>query len=240
MYFIEVILPLSLPKTFTYSVSEAEYHYLKSGMRVAVPFGKSKIYTGLVLELHQNPPTLYEAKEIHQILDEKSIVNEFQLQHWNWIASYYMCTIGEVFRCAMPSAFLLESETIISQKKDSAVEEAELSDDEFLIYEALQHQSSLKVQDIIAILNKKNIFPVVQKLLNKNVLSLQEEMLDEYKPKLIRYIRLNESFASDESLIALLDSLKGAKQKELLLHYFQLNAQGTSGSELAKQKSLFR
>jgi len=225
MYFIEVILPLSLPKTFTYNVSEAEFDYIKIGMRVAVPFGKNKIYTALVVDLHRNSPTLYEAKEIHQILDEKPIVNEFQIQHWNWIASYYMCTIGDVFRCAMPSAFILESETIISQKKDNAVDETELSDDEFLIYEALQHQSSLKVQDITAILNKKNIFPVVQKLLNKNVLSLQEEIQEEYKPKLIRYIRLHEAYASDESLIALLDSLKGAKQKEVLMHYFQLNAQ---------------
>ena len=225
MYFIEVILPLSLPKTFTYSVSEAEYNYIKIGMRVAVPFGKTKIYTALVTEIHQNPPTLYEAKEIHQILDEKPIVNELQIQHWKWISAYYMCNIGDVYRGAMPSAFILESETIISKKQGEFVNETELSDDEFLIYEALQHQSSLKVQDIMAILNKKNIFPVVQKLLNKNVLSLQEEMLEEYKPKLIRYIRLHENYSSDESLMSLLNSLKGAKQKDLLMQYFQLNAQ---------------
>ena len=225
MYFIEVILPLSLPKTFTYSVSESEYHYVKIGMLVAVPFGRTKMYTALVVAIHQNPPTLYEAKEIHQILNEKPLVNEFQIQHWQWIASYYMCAIGDVFRCAMPSAFILESETIISQKQDIVIDESELSDDEFLIYEALQHQSSLRVQDIMAILNKKNIFPVVQKLLNKNVLSLQEEMLEEYKPKLIRYIRLHHDYSSDESLIFLLDSLKGVKQKEALMHYFQLNAQ---------------
>ena len=225
MYFIEVILPLSLPKTFTYIVSEAEYNYIKIGMRVAVPFGKSKIYTGLVLDLHQIPPTLYEAKEIHQILDEKPIVNPLQIQHWLWIASYYMCSIGDVYRGAMPSAFILESETIISFQKDNSVDSATLSDEEFLIYEALQHQSSLKVQDISAILNKKNIFPIVQKLLNKNVLSLQEEMQEEYKPKLVRYICLHENFSSDESLMSLLDSLKGAKQKEVLMHYFQINAQ---------------
>jgi primosomal protein N' (replication factor Y) (superfamily II helicase) len=225
MHFIEVILPLSLPKTFTYSVSEAEYNYIKTGMRVAVPFGKNKIYTALVVASHNNPPTLYEAKEIHQILDEKPIVNQFQIDHWQWIASYYMCNIGDVFRGAMPSAFILESETIISHKQGNAIDESELSDDEFLIYEALQHQSSLKVQDIMAILNKKNIFPVVQKLLNKNVLSLQEEMQEEYKPKLIRYIRLHENYSSDESLRTLLDSLKGAKQKEVLMHYFQSNAQ---------------
>ena len=224
MHFIETILPLSLPKTFTYSVSEAEYHYIKIGMRVAVPFGKNKIYTALVVDIHQIPPTLYEAKEIHQILDEKPIVNEFQIKHWKWISTYYMCTIGDVFRCAMPSGFILESETIISQKKETELVEAELSDDEFLIYEALQHQSSLKVQDVMAILNKKNIFPIIQKLLNKNVLSLQEEMIEEYKPKLIRYIRIHNDYSSAESLKSLVDSLKGSKQKEVVMHYFQLNA----------------
>ena len=83
-YFIEVILPLSLPKTFTYSVSEAEYNYIQIGMRVAVPFGKSKIYTALVTQLHQKAPVLYEAKEIHEILDLKPIVNELQINHWQW------------------------------------------------------------------------------------------------------------------------------------------------------------
>ena len=88
MYFVEVILPLSLAKTFTYSVSEAEFNYIKIGMRVAVPFAKSKIYTALVIEIHQNKPTLYEAKDIHQILDEKPIVTQIQITHWQGIASY--------------------------------------------------------------------------------------------------------------------------------------------------------
>ena len=144
-FFVEVILPLSLAKTFTYSVSETEYHYIKKGMRVAVPFGKSKIYTALVIELHQNAPTLYDAKEIHQILDEKPLVTPTQIEHWQWIASYYMCAIGDVFRGAIPSALLLESETVISQKPAIYVDESQLSDDEYLIYQALQHQSSLKV-----------------------------------------------------------------------------------------------
>ena len=225
MHFLEVILPLSLPKTFTYSVSEAEYLYAKIGMRIAVPFGKSKIVTGLVFEKHNNPPTLYEAKEIHQILDDQPVVNELQLQHWQWISSYYMCTLGEVFRGAMPTAFLLESETIVSQKKDSNVVLSELSDDEYLIYDALQIQSSLKVKDISAILNKKNIFPIVQKLISKNIISINEELVEEYKPKLVRYIRLQKEYTTDESLKQLLEIMKANKQKELLLHYFQLNAQ---------------
>ena len=224
-FFVEVILPLSLAKTFTYSISEAEFNYIKKGMRVAVPFGKSKIYTALVIELHQNAPTLYEAKEIHQILDEKPLVTEIQIAHWQWIASYYMCAIGDVYRGAIPSALLLESETVISQKQDVFVDESQLSDDEYLIYQALQQQSSLKVQDIIAILNKKNIFPLLQKLIDKNILVLQEEMLENYKPKLVRYVRLNAKFDSNEGLGELLETLKNAtKQKEIVLSYFQLSA----------------
>jgi primosomal protein N' (replication factor Y) len=225
MHFVEVILPLSLAKTFTYSVSESEYNYIKKGMRVAVPFGKSKIYTALVIEIHQNKPALYEAKEIHQILDQKPIVNEIQIAHWQWIASYYMCAIGDVYRGAMPSALLLESETIISQKQNGVVDESQLTDDEFLIYEALQQQSSLKVQDIMNILNKKNIFPVIQKLIDKNILVLQEEMLETYAPKLIRYVKLHSKYEANEGLSGLLETLKNAnKQKEIVLTYFQLSA----------------
>lgn len=225
MYFVEVILPLSLAKTFTYSISETEFHYIKKGMRVVVPFGKNKMYTALVLEVHQNKPTLYEAKEIHQILDEKNIVTEIQLAHWQWIASYYMCAIGDVYRGAIPSGLLMESETLISQKQDVFVDESQLSDDEFLVFEALQHQSSLKVQDIIAILNKKNIFPVIQKLIDKNILVLQEEIQESYKPKLVRYIRLNAKYESNDGLGELIENLKSAnKQREIVMSYFQLSA----------------
>jgi primosomal protein N' (replication factor Y) len=224
-FFIEVILPLSLAKTFTYSVSEAEYHYIKKGMRVAVPFGKSKIYTALVIELHHNAPTLYDAKEIHQILDDKPLITSTQIEHWQWIANYYMCAIGDVFRGAIPSALLLESETVISQKQDVFVDESQLSDDEYLIFQALKHQSSLKVQDIISILNKKSVFPILQKLIDKNILILQEEILETYKPKLVRYVRLNKYFDSKNGLQQLLETLKGAvKQKEVILSYFQLTA----------------
>ena len=224
-FFVEVILPLSLSKTFTYQVSESEFDYIKKGMRVAVPFGKSKIYTALVINCHQEQPTLYDAKEIHQIIDEKPIVSEIQIAHWQWIASYYMCAIGDVYRGAMPSALLLESETIISKKTDFLQDESQLSDDEYLIYEALHQQSSIKVSDVMSILNKKNIFPIIQKLLNKNVIVLNEEMVETYKPKLVKYIRLHSKYESNESLSQLLELLKAAtKQKELVLQYFQLKA----------------
>lgn len=223
-YFVEVILPLALDKTFTYQISETEFQFIQPGMRIAVPFGKNKIFTALSIDTHEHPPTIYEAKEIHQILDEVPIVNSFQIKHWQWIASYYMCSIGEVYKAALPSGFLLESETIISLKSNANINETELSDDEFLVFEALQHQSSIKVNDVVEILNKKNIFPLLQKLLNKNIIQLQEEIHEQYKPKLVRYIKLHQNYTNHEALNVLLQSLKAERQKELILGFFQLSA----------------
>jgi primosomal protein N' (replication factor Y) len=226
LYFIEVVLPLAVAKTFTYQVSEAEFNYIQIGMRVAVPFGKTKIVTALVLEKNNIPPQLYEAKEIHQILDEKPVVNAFQIEHWKWIATYYMCSLGEVFRSALPSGYILESETQISAKENSAIDFSELRDDEYLILEALKHQSSITVQDVIKILGKKTVFPIINKLLEKGALILQEEITGQYKPKLVRYIKLHNTYLQPDKLSELLNELTGAKrQRELVLHYFQLHAQ---------------
>ncbi|MCK0158482.1 primosomal protein N' [Cellulophaga sp. F20128] len=222
-YFINVILPIPLEKLFTYSVSKAEASYLKIGMRVAVPFGKSKIYTALVAEIHTTAPAVYEAKEIHQILDDDPIVTEVQLRHWSWIASYYMCSLGEVFRSAVPNAFLLESETLILKNKETVVDEKELSDEEFLVFEALERQSMLKVQEIAAIVDKKNVLPILKRLLEKNIIQTKEEVYQQYKPKLVRYVTLGEKYQSEEALGGLLDSLSRApKQSKVILSLFQL------------------
>ncbi|WP_026726605.1 replication restart helicase PriA [Flavobacterium sasangense] len=250
LYFIEVVLPLAVSKTFTYQVSEAEFNYIQIGMRVAVPFGKTKIYTALVLDKTNTPPQLYEAKEIHQILDEKPVVNLHQIEHWKWISSYYMCSLGEVFRSALPSGYILESETIISAKENVEIDSNELKDDEYLILEALKSQSSITVQEVIKILGKKTVFPIINRLLAKGALVLQEEISEQYKPKLVRYIRLQEEFLQQERLAELLEMLsKAKKQRELVLHYFQLQAREkapisvkklieTSGSSAAIVKSL--
>jgi len=250
LYFVEVVLPLAVSKTFTYQVSEAEFNYIQIGMRVAVPFGKTKIYTALVINKNNIPPQLYEAKEIHQILDEKPVVNEFQIEHWKWIATYYMCSLGEVFRSALPAGYILESETIISAKENLQIDPNDLKDDEYLILEALKTQSSITVQEVIKILGKKTVFPIINRLLAKGALVLQEEISEQYKPKLIRYIKLQDDFLQQDKLSNLLESLSNAKkQRELVLHYFQLQAQDetpisvkklieTSGSSTAIVKSL--
>ncbi len=224
-FFVNVILPIPLKKLFTYQISETEAHFLKQGMRVAVPFGKSKIYTALVDEIHNFPPTAYEAKEIHQILDDKPIITQKQLKHWFWIADYYMCSIGEVFRAAVPSAFLLESETIISKNENFSSPESDLKDDEWLVFEALQHQSILKVHEVSSIIERKNVLPVLKRLLEKNVINLKEEIYEQYKPKLVKYVKLHQDFNTDESLNTLLQELNRAKkQREVVLSLFSISS----------------
>ncbi|WP_299107417.1 primosomal protein N' [uncultured Winogradskyella sp.] len=225
LHFIDVILPIPLQKAFTYHITEAESQFLKPGMRVAVPFGKSKIYTALVYTIHQNPPTAYDAKTIHQILDDSPVITKNQLKHWEWIANYYMCSIGEVLRAAMPNAFLLESETVISKNEKVTINESELKDEEFLIYEALQRQSSLKISDVVSILDKKRVLPIINGLVEKGVLNLQEELYEKYTPKLVRYVKLHHNHKSQEKLQELLEELSRApKQREVILSLFTMEA----------------
>jgi primosomal protein N' (replication factor Y) len=216
-------LPIPIQKTYTYSVTNEEAVFLKKGMRVAVSFGKTKIFTGLVFAIHETAPTLYEAKEIHQILDEQPLVNEFQLKHWQWISNYYMCSLGDVFRASLPTAFLLESETIV-YKNETFEEESILEDDEYLIFEALQHQSQLTIHQVADILGKKKVMPIVNELIKKSALHIKEQIYEQYKPKLVKYVRLHPRYSSDASLTALLEELSRAKkQRDAVLTFFQLS-----------------
>lgn len=191
-------------------------------MRVAVAFGNTKMYTALVFNMHQTPPLLYEAKDILQILDEKPIVNELQLKHWEWISSYYMCALGDVYRAALPSAFLLESETIVYLNQ-AFQEEDILNDDEFLIFEALQHQSQLTIHQISDILQKSKVLPIINELIQKSAIYIKEEIYEQYKPKLVKYVRLNTQYTDQSFLEPLLEELSRAKkQREAVLGYFQL------------------
>lgn len=224
-FFIDVIIPIPLQKLFTYKITEAEAAFLKKGMRVSVPFGKSKIYTAIVFTIHNNAPVAYEAKDIQQILDDTPIVNEKQLQLWQWMASYYMCTLGDLMRAALPGAFILESETVITKGTATIIDESFLKDDEFLVYEALNHQSSLRVQDISNILDKKNVLSIIKRLIEKEIISVEEEVYEKYKPKLVRYARLHTNFSSEKALHNLLEELSRApKQREVVMSLFSISA----------------
>lgn len=225
-YFIDVIVPLSLPNTFTYKVTQAEYNFLKIGCRVMVPFGKSKIYTALVVNLHQNAPLQYEAKDIITIVDDFPVVTSIQLELWSFISSYYMCPIGDVYATALPSMLLLQSETIIELNQEKETKLSELSDDEFLIYQALEQQTSLKIIEIQKIVNKKNVIKLINSLLDKEVVFVEEEIVEKYKPKQEKYIKLALDYENNPDAIKLLleQVSKYERQRELVLTYFQLVA----------------
>ncbi|MDT0559108.1 primosomal protein N' [Ichthyenterobacterium sp. W332] len=236
-FFIDVILPIPLQKLYTYSITKAESDFVSVGTRVAVPFGKSKIYTAIVSKIHHEEPKVYVPKSIHQILDESPVITNQQINLWNWISKYYMCSLGEVMRAALPSAFLLESETLIS-KIELEFNDLDLSDNEFLIYEALQFRPKLKVAEIAAITDRKTVLPLIKQLLEKGIIEVHEEIYEKYKPKLVRYVHLNAIYSNDEKLQELIEQLKRAKkQQQMVLSYFSINSgkiKATKVSDLIK------
>jgi primosomal protein N' (replication factor Y) len=229
-FYIDVIVPIALEQRFTYSITQQESEHLKVGMRVAVPFGKRKVYTAIVAKIHENPPVRYEAKPIEEILENTPTVTPEQLKLWKWIANYYLCTEGEILKSALPSALLIESETAIEPHPDFDIhtidEDDTLTDEEYLILQALQKQSLLKISEIVLILNKKTIFPVINAMAEKNLILVNQELNRQYKPKLKKYLKVKESSGSKEHLPKLIEELRGApKQKDALLKFFSLSAQ---------------
>ena len=236
-HFVDVLLPIPLSKTFTYAITSAEANFIRKGMRISVPFGKRKIYAGLAVRVHQDAPVIYEAKEIDHIIDETPIVLEKQFELWQWIASYYMCPEGAVMKAAMPGAFLLESETRIHLNRTQDIDLDTLEDSEYLLYEALRQQSSMKIDEASQVINKKNVFPVINVLLQRNAIEVEEEVVEKYRPKYEKYIRIDSSTTEDRALEGILDELSRAKkQKEALLHLFTLKGQGVHTLPLKKFK----
>lgn len=225
-YFIDVVVPLSIATTFTYSINQAEFIFLQPGMRVAVPFGKKKVYTAIVLSKHNQKPSVYTPKDILTIIDEQPIVTTKQLNFWQWIAQYYMCALGDVYKAALPSAFLLESETILSFNSTLVVDLSSLTDDEFLLYQAFEQQPILRFDEVQKILNKKQVFNVIDELLKKEIIFFNQHIHEKYKPKLVKYVTLHGTYKEENELINLLDhELKTEKQRALVLKYFQLSTQ---------------
>jgi len=226
--FIDVIVPLAVPNAFTYRVTPDEFNFITPGIRVAVPFGKRTVYTGVVLSKHQIKPQVYEPKDIFAVIDEKPIVTSRQIEFWQWISSYYMCTLGEIYRAALPSAFLLESETILTLNQKQSVSQDMLDDEEYLLYEAFQNQPILQFDEVRQILNKKNVFGVIDRLLAKKIIFLNEHLQETYKPKLVKYVRLNEIYQDEKHLKHLLDKgLRSDNHRTLILKYFQLKSKET-------------
>ena len=216
-YYADVILPLPLHGTFTYELTKKEYENLGIGHRVAVSFGKRKVYTGVIKQIHTNKPTLYETKPIEFVFDKKELISESQIDFWSWISKYYFTPIGDVLKAAIPSTFLLESETIIIKKEINSDDIEQMTDDEYLIYEALDF-NTLKINEVSDILDKKNTYSVIQKMILKGFIELNFEINEKYKPKLLNVIYLNKELLEEQKIKNSLKILNSSpKQKEILM-----------------------
>lgn len=227
-YYIDVILPLSPERFFSYRINAAEAAVVVPGMRVAVSFGKSKIYTAIIYRSHQEEITAYEVKDIEFIIDDTPVVTVAQLRFWSWIASYYVCSIGQVMKAAMPKSFLLESETTVVLNEETLVNPASLTDAEFLVLEALENRKSLRVQDVMDILDRKTVLPLLKNMLAADLIILQEEVYSTYKPKTSNFISLNSIYKDEVLLRKLLETLTNAKkQREVVMTLFMMQAGGS-------------
>ena len=173
--YIDVILPLPLKQKFTYQVGDEHVSSLEVGVRVAVPFGRSKIYAGLVDAIHNSKPE-YEVKFVIDVLDQFPIASSTHISFWQWIADYYMCSLGEVMNSALPSSFKLANETFIVIHPHWNEDTTKLNDSEYLIMDALLLHKRLKIQEIAQILQRKTILPFVKKMQDLKLVEIEEEI----------------------------------------------------------------
>jgi primosomal protein N' (replication factor Y) len=221
--YAEVIIPLPPADTFTYGIPEAMLPYISVHSRVVVPFGSKRYYTGIVAGIHdRKPETHYEIKEIVALPDEKPAVRSGQLHFWQWIASYYLCSTGEVCRAALPSGLRLESETVITVNPEYEAAGA-LKPNEQKILDALSSSGHLSVSELERVSGLKHVFPAINALLAKGAVEISESMKPGFRPKTEICIRLAGNIQTEEDLESVLVSLKRAKQQEkLLLDYLAL------------------
>lgn len=234
-FFAEIILPLALPGTFTYHLSSEEKSRLEIGQRVAVPFGSKKLYTGIVHSFHQNQPELYKTKGIDSILEDYPMVTPVQIKFWEWMAEYYMCTLGEVYRNAFPSALKWESETFI-YLNDVEGNQEDLSEEEQILLDLLESKGSVSLNEATEIVNQKLIIKIVKSLWEKNRIRLDEVLKEKYTPKIERFVKVNPELKSDERKFnETMDVLKNAnRQREILLQLIVEETQNPKPIKISK------
>ena len=239
--YAEIIIPLALPKNYIWAVPDELKDAVHTGCRVEVNLGKNKRYAGIVKQLHNNRPELFEPKDILNVLDAEPVIYEQQLHLWEWLASYYMCSEGEVMAAALPSHFKLSSETIVVFNDEYGEDFSALDHDEYLVAEALLIKKELKLTEVQQVLDSSHVYPVINRLINKKVCFVWESLKQTYSPKKETYVLLNPQYDNEEQLSKLLNEDKklqrAEKQMELLLGYLHLiKTQGeVTKSELLKK-----
>ena len=222
--FAEVIIPIPIPKTYTYHIPQSMESMAVPGVRVEVSFGKKKRYAGVIKSITDTPPKGFDPKSILQILDPEPILYDEQLKLWNWIANYYMCSEGEVMGVALPTHLKLSSETILIWNDEYGEDFSDLDDKEYLVAEGLLLKRELKLEEVQEILDATYVYPVVKSLLEKKVCFAWESLKEKYAVKKENFIRLHPKFQDEDALSTLLNqwSSKAPKQLDLLLAYLHL------------------
>ena len=223
--FADIILPFATPMLYTYAVPEDMQGAITEGTRVLVQFGKKKIYSAIVYKLHEKFSSAHEIKSILSFYDDASAISKKQLELWQWIASYYMCSLGEVFNAAVPSVFKLESETSVFLNPDFD-EDVVTTDYEEMIVQALQKKQAMTMNEVDELISKRS-FSVINKMIENKVVFPEEKLAEKYKPRYQQYIALAENFNTEETLQAAFESLKRApaqiKALELILSLIEEN-----------------
>lgn len=221
--FVDVILPLPLPRYFTYSLSEEWADEVQMGCRVVVPFGRKKYYTAIVRNVHYCEPADYEVKEVSTLLDAHPILLPEQFKFWEWLADYYLCTQGDVYKAALPSGLKLESETMVEYNPDFE-SEVRLPEREQKILDLLSAEPEQCVTKLEKDSGLKNILSVIKSLLDKEAIFVKEELRRTYKPKTETRVRLANEVRNEKRLQELFDELARApKQLDLLMKYIELS-----------------
>lgn len=221
--FAEVIVPVPIPKAFTYRVPEALAEKVGRGKRVIVPFGPKKILTGIVQQVHESPPKEYEAKYVLDVLDEVEIINDQQFKLFEWMAEYYMCTLGEVFNAALPAGLKLSSESMIQLHPafDEETTPFDFSEKERLLLSKLKG-GTLNYSESAKLLGVKTIYSLLKSLSAKEAIIIFEEVKDRYKPKTEKRVRLTDAYSKKKKLEKLFEALsEKPKQEAVLLKYLQ-------------------
>ena len=221
--FAEVILPLPLPKLFTYLVPDELASEIAVGCRVVVPFGRNQLHTGVVFQLHQQPPESYEARPIIELLEAEPSVNRLQLDFYQWLAGYYLCTLGEVLHAALPAGLKISTTSLVQRNPHFEEEKTVLSLEEQLVMEHLSDDQLVESAKLERITGKQRLSAVLKSLAQKQAVLLVDHIREKYTPKLKKHLRLAPALASDpqalEQTMAGLE--KKPKQLEVLLHYLQ-------------------
>ena len=221
--FTELILPVPIPKLFTYRVPAAFNEKVKIGQRAVVQFGHKKILTGIVAAIHTQPPKEYEAKYILDLLDESEVVTAYQFMLYQWMADYYMCTVGEVFNAALPSGLKLSSESMVQLNPSFRPDDSsfDFSEKERALINHLQ-SDTLSYSDIAKLLGAKTIYSLLKSLSSKGAIILYEQVKEKYRPKTEKYIRLTDEYTIKKNLESLFEKLAAKpKQEAVVLKYLQ-------------------